>query len=200
MKIITISPIVARQISEVVALDKLCFGGLWNEAGYLRELESPNSSLIALSVAESVAEKNCPDINAKIIGICCLWSIVEEAHFTLLGVHPNYRGQGLGELLLYILFRDAVNRRLKWATLEVKANNYPAISLYQKSGFKVAGRRKGYYQPEGEDALILWNKDLEKPEFSQYLTNWQKKIDNQLSSRYILTWAIRSTLFISNTP
>ena len=186
MKIITISPIVARQISEVVTLDRLCFGGLWNEAGYLRELDSPNSSLIALSVAET----NHPNINSEIIGVCCLWSIVEEAHFTLLGVHPDYRGQGLGELLLYILFRDAVGRRLKWATLEVKASNHPAISLYQKSGFKIAGRRKGYYQPEGEDALILWNKELEKPEFDQYLTNWQKKIDNQLSSRYILTWAI----------
>ncbi len=183
MKILALAPITPEQIPEIVALDKLCFGGLWTEDGYLREIESPKSSLFALSVAKP----NAVNYQSKIIGICCLWSIVEEAHITLLGIHPDYRGQGLGQLLLCVLFKDALKRGLKWATLEVKANNYPAISLYQKVGFKIVGKRKGYYQPTGEDALILWNKDLEKPEFSQYLANWQQKIDVHLSCRYILT-------------
>ncbi len=183
MKTIAIAPITPKQISEIVALDRLCFGGLWTEDGYFRELESPNSSLFALSISEP----NAVNSDSKIIGIGCLWSIVEEAHITLLGIHPDYRGQGLGQLLLYVLFKDARKRGLKWATLEVKANNHPAISLYKKFGFQIVGKRQGYYQPTGEDALILWNKNLEKPEFPQHLANWQKQIDDRLSCRYILT-------------
>ena len=183
MKTIAIVPITSQQISEIVALDQLCFGGLWTEDGYLRELESPNSSLFALSVREP----NLVTFNPKIIGMCCLWSIVEEAHITLLGIHPDYRGEGLGQLLLYVLFKDALKRKLKWATLEVKTNNHPAISLYKKFGFKIVGKRKGYYRSTGEDALILWNKDLERPEFTQHLADWQKKIENRLCCQYILT-------------
>ncbi len=183
MKRIAIAPITSKQISEIVALDKLCFGGLWTEDGYLREIESSQSSLFYLSISEP----NAVNSDNKIIGIGCLWSIVEEAHITLLGIHPDYRGQGLGQLLLYVLFKDALKRKLKWATLEVKANNHPAISLYKKFGFKIVGKRRGYYQQTGEDALILWNKDLEKPDFPQDLAKWRNQIDDRLSRRYILT-------------
>ena len=40
-------------------------------------------------------------------------------------------------------------------TLEVRASNYPAISLYEKLGFIQVGRRPGYYRSPREDALIL---------------------------------------------
>jgi [ribosomal protein S18]-alanine N-acetyltransferase len=181
VKILVTALLIPEQISEIVALDKLCFGGLWSEAGYLREIESPNSSLFALSVRESQAL----DSSSKIIGIGCLWSIVEEAHITLLGIHPDYQRQGLGQLLLYILFQDALHRGLKWATLEVKADNARAINLYQKFGFQIIGKRKGYYQPEGKDALILWNKNLNRPEFAQHLAHWHNTILVRLSDRYL---------------
>lgn len=182
VKILVIAPIIPQQISEIVALDKLCFGGLWSEAGYLREVKSPNSSLLALSIRESPAVES-----SKIIGIGCLWSIVEEAHITLLGVHPDYQKQGLGQLLLCTLLQEALHRGLKWATLEVKADNDRAITLYQKFGFQIIGKRKGYYQPEGKDALILWNKNLPQSEFSQHLANWQKTIEARFSDRYVYT-------------
>ena len=182
LKTIAIASITSEQISEIVTLDQLCFGGLWAEDGYLREIESCQSSLLALAISES----NTVNCGSKIIGIGCLWSIVEEAHITLLGIHPDYRWQGLGQLLLYVLLKDACQRKLKWATLEVKVNNSPAISLYKKFGFKIVGKRKGYYQQTGEDALVLWNKDLEKPEFSQHLEQWWQEIDERLSSRYMI--------------
>ncbi|MGF1542130.1 MAG: GNAT family N-acetyltransferase [Pleurocapsa sp.] len=191
MKILVTAPIISEQISEIMALDQLCFGGLWSQTGYLREIESPNSSLLALSVQESLAikfdqrSKRQGTGDSQIIGIGCLWSIVEEAHITLLGIHPNYQRQGLGGLLLCLLFQDALHRGLKWATLEVKADNQPAINLYQKFGFQIIGKRKGYYQPEGKDALILWNKNLNQPEFSQYLAHWQKTIKSRLADRYL---------------
>ncbi len=180
MKILKIKLLTATQVSEIVALDQICVGGLWTEEAYLREINSPRSTLLALYCANDYAAKS----QYEMIGMGCLWAIVEEAHITLLGIHPHYRRQGLGELLLLTLFEDAIARQLEWATLEVNVNNLPAISLYQKFGFQVAGIRKGYYQPAGEDASILWLKGLQQPEFKSNLSHWQHKLRDRLSKNH----------------
>lgn len=178
MKILEIKPLTPPQVPEMVALDKICLGGLWTEEGYLREIDSPNSSLLALYLVDS----SFKETKYTMIGVSCLWAIVDEAHITLLGVHPRYRRQGLGELLLLTLLKDAIARKLEWATLEVNTNNFGAINLYKKFGFKVAGTRKGYYQPTGDDALILWLKGIQQPDFKCSLSQWQRKTGDRLSN------------------
>ena len=179
MKSLEIKPAIAEQVKDMVALDKLCFGGIWSEKGYLREIDSPNSSLLLLWLKEA-------ELSPKMIAIGCLWSIVKEAHITLLGIHPEYQGQGLGMLLLHSLLTDGVQRNLERATLEVKVTNQPAIQLYEKFGFKVAGKRKNYYPQTGEDALILWLNGLNKPEFQQQLDRWFQDISDRLKTRYLI--------------
>jgi ribosomal-protein-alanine N-acetyltransferase len=98
-------------------------------------------------------------------------------------IHPDYRGRGLGNLLLYRLLKQAVTQGLERATLEVKDSNTKAIYLYKKFGFKLAGKRKKYYQKTGEDALIFWRNDLAKLSFLESLTHWQKQIQSQLSEQ-----------------
>ncbi len=139
-----------QHLDSLVRLDQLCLGGLWTKEGYQRELDSPNSELLGLF-----------DNLDTLIGFGCFWAILEEAHITILMVHPDYRGQGLGQFLLTSLLKAAVQRQLERATLEVRASNTVALSLYQKFGFKVAGTRKGYYPKTGEDALILWRSGLD---------------------------------------
>jgi len=177
VKTIEIKPLIPSQVSEILALDQLCLGGLWTAEAYLREIDSPNSTLIILQLRDDQFESD----EVQIIGMGCLWSIVEEAHITLLGIHPDYRRQGLGQLLLFTLLEDAIARQLKWATLEVNENNIAAIELYQKLGFQVAGKRKGYYQPAGDDALVLWLKGIEQPEFQLDLAQWQQQLRDRLS-------------------
>jgi ribosomal-protein-alanine N-acetyltransferase len=79
------------------------------------------------------------------------------------------------------LHKDACKRKLERATLEVRVSNQIAIFLYKKFGFKVAGRRKNYYQKMGEDALILWRSDLHRPEFVQELEKWGKQVRDRLA-------------------
>ncbi len=78
------------------------------------------------------------------------------------------------------LLKDAIARKLEWATLEVNVNNTKAIDLYQKFGFEVVGTRKGYYQPAGEDAAILWLKDLQQPESKSTIARWEQDINRRL--------------------
>jgi ribosomal-protein-alanine N-acetyltransferase len=158
------------QLTQLVELDRACLGGLWTKKGYQRELDNPDSSLLVLSL-----ESN------SIIGCGCFWAILEEAHIALLMIHPNYQGQGLGQLLLYSLLKKAVNCNLERATLEVQVSNQSAIAVYQKIGFQLAGRRKGYYQKTGKDALILWRGHLNHPRFREDLSHWWSHISDRLS-------------------
>jgi [ribosomal protein S18]-alanine N-acetyltransferase len=146
------------QLPQLLELDQLCFGGLWSLDNYQWELDHPESVLITLS---------SPNYS-YLIGVGCFWSILEEAHITLLAIHPDHQGKGLGKFLLSSLLKEAIKLSLERATLEVKASNEIALSLYQKFGFQIAGRRKGYYQ-DGEDGLVLWCSGLNQPEFSQFL-------------------------------
>lgn len=194
---IKIGSLQAEQLSQVVELDKRCLGGLWSPEGYQRELASPNSSFIILSISPSIRplassnllDSKCLsiptlDTDEAIIGCGCFWAILEEAHITLLMIHPDYQGKGLGQLLLYSLLEDAYKRQLERATLEVKVSNEVARSLYRKFGFQIAGRRKGYYQTTGEDALILWRGDLHRFQFEQNLKTWQEQIRDRLAENH----------------
>ncbi|MBD2450139.1 ribosomal protein S18-alanine N-acetyltransferase [Nostoc sp. FACHB-152] len=159
-------------LSAILELDRACFGGLWTIEGYQRELDSPNSELLGLF---------SPLSSIKLLGMGCFWSILDEAHITILAIHPQYHRQGLGQALLYALLKTACDRGLERATLEVRASNVAAISLYQKFGFKTAGRRRGYYKDNGEDALILWLSDLQYPQFQKTLDHWHTTVSKQLS-------------------
>lgn len=180
MKKIAIKLLTPSQVSEIVALDRICLGGLWTEEGYLREIASDKSTLITLNLTLDLSD---PEGNnqSQMIGMACLWSIVDEAHITLLGIHPEHRQQGLGQLLLLILLKDAIARQLERATLEVNEHNLGAINLYQKYGFQVAGTRKNYYQPAGDDALVLWLKGLQQDTFKTNLRQWQDQLGDRLS-------------------
>lgn len=175
-------PLTQAGIEAAVELDRLCLGGMWSLQGYQRELDSPNSEILVLSPSSPTEKENA------IVGIGCFWAILEEAHITLLAIHPDYQGQGLGQLLLYSLLEKAVQRQLERATLEVRASNQIALSLYQKFGFKEAGRRKKYYPGTDEDALILWCGGLHQPEFSQKLNCWHQQIFSRLAMKGI--WKI----------
>ncbi|MHC0064014.1 ribosomal protein S18-alanine N-acetyltransferase [Nostoc sp. UIC 10890] len=165
----------AEHLSALLELDQACFGGLWTMEGYQRELDSPNSDLLGLF---------SPVSNSMLLGMGCFWSILDEAHITILAVHPQYHRQGMGAALLYALIKTACDRKMERATLEVRASNLGAISLYQKFGFKTAGRRRRYYQDNDEDALILWLPDLQRPKFQATLDQWHSMISDRLDKSF----------------
>ena len=149
----------------LVSLDRLCFGKLWSRDQYLREIDSPNSDIVLLFKEEVLLSYGCG------------WAIVDEAHITILGTHPDHLRQGYARQVLKELLRLAIVREMKRATLEVRAGNLAAIDLYRSLGFEEAGRRKKYYsstqsntQPNTrEDALILWTGGLQSAKYKYLL-------------------------------
>ena len=193
MRFLQIKHLVAEDLNSAVELDRLCFAGLWTIEGYRRELDSPNSDLLGLwtwetddcESAQNRASTGTPplQIPPTLIGIGCLWAILEEAHIIMLAIHPQFQRQGLGQALLLALLKSACDRQLERSTLEVRDSNLVAVSLYKKFGYKEAGRRKRYYEDTGEDALVMWRSGLEKPEFQRYLAVEKREMCDRLHQK-----------------
>jgi [ribosomal protein S18]-alanine N-acetyltransferase len=156
-------------LDRVVELDRLCFGQLWTAAQYQREFDIPNSDILILLDAD----------RSQVLAYGCVWAIVDEAHMTIIAVHPDYQKQQLGSLMLWGLMQAAIQRDLARATLEVKVTNLAAIGLYEKFGFEVAGRRKKYYADTGEDALILWKGRIQEREYRSQLAQIRQTLCQQ---------------------
>ena len=191
MRFLEIKHLAPEHLNSAVELDRLCFDGLWTLENYRRELDSPNSDLLGLwtwEIEDSESSQNRAgthhppplQIPPTLIGIGCLWAILEEAHIIMLAIHPEFQGRGFGQALLWALLKSACDRQLERSTLEVRESNLAAVALYNKFGFKEAGRRKRYYEDTGEDALVMWRSGMEKPEFKEYLAVEKVQISDRL--------------------
>jgi ribosomal-protein-alanine N-acetyltransferase len=76
-------------------------------------------------------------------------------HIMNVAVDPDCRRRGLATALLTRLIERVDDDEARY-TLEVRRSNGPAIELYERFGFLVAGLRRRYYQDNGEDALVMW--------------------------------------------
>jgi [ribosomal protein S18]-alanine N-acetyltransferase len=169
---VTINSISVAEIEAILILDLLCFGGLWSIDSYRRELTNENSHFIGISIDPQLAPAT-----SGLIGFGCFWAILDEAHVTLLGIHPHYQRQGLGKLLLVALLDQARTIEMARSTLEVRASNQGAIELYEQYGFQTVGRRKKYYQDNDEDGVIMWRGGLQHPANAlDQPTRWQLSI------------------------
>jgi [ribosomal protein S18]-alanine N-acetyltransferase len=172
---VSIRSISVVEIESILRLDRLCFGGLWSIDSYRRELENENSHFLAITV-----DRDLEPETEGIIGFGCFWAILDEAHITLLAIHPRYQGRGLGQLLLCGLLDRAREVEMARATLEVRDSNQNALHIYTKYGFETVGRRKKYYQDTGEDGVIMWRGGLQHPYFPAQLQEWMQQLLREL--------------------
>ena len=147
----------ADDIPRVMAIDSLSFPNPWPETTYRFEIsENPSAHLLVLEVEAEQAR-------TQVIGFAGYWFIIDEAHISTLAIHPDWRGRGMGQVLLRALLREAAWRGALSATLEVRRGNRVAQRLYERHGFAVVGRRLGYYSDNGEDALLMTTHEFDFP-------------------------------------
>lgn len=99
--------------------------------------------------------RRAPRHDLSLLGYAGFWMMLDEAHICTLAIRPEWRGRGLGELLVMLLMESALARKARVATLEVRVSNAVAQNLYAKYGFDIVGRRKRYYSDNGEDAYTM---------------------------------------------
>jgi len=78
-----------------------------------------------------------------------------EGDIQTIGVADDARGRGLGRVLMLRLIAEALARGARQVFLEVRADNPSAQGLYRSLGFDDLGVRRGYYQPDNVDAIVM---------------------------------------------
>ena len=146
---VSLRPMALDDLPAVMVLEEELFApDTWTRAMYRDELSHRDTRYYV------VAEDETPDGDRRIVGHAGLIAYDDEAHVATLGVARAYQGEGIGSLLLDALLAEA-DRRSPVVLLEVRAENEVAQGLYRRRGFTEIGRRRGYYQPSGEDAVVM---------------------------------------------
>ena len=138
-----IRPLAYADLPQVIAIERRAFPTPWSLAMFVLELSKPSG--ICLTAFE----------DGVMVGylVCSRYDTVW--HLMNVAVEPARQRQGIATALLVRLFEQA-DRPNEQYTLEVRTSNEPAIRLYERFGFRAAGRRRGYYHDNREDALIMW--------------------------------------------
>ena len=130
-------------VSQVAALEKLCFSDPWSENSVASELENPLSLWL-------IAEEN-----GMVCGYVGSQTVLDETDMMNIAVHPDCRRQGVASALIGELVNQLRERGSHVLRLEVRESNVHAIALYESMGFTQLGLRKNYYRNPKENALIL---------------------------------------------
>ena len=132
-----------RHVPEIAALEKDIFSDPWSEKSLTDTLSGNNSLFL-------VCEKN-----GEVAGYVGCYVVCDEAAITNVAVSSKYRRQGIAEAIISRLQERARERECHVISLEVRVSNTPAISLYEKLGFKIVGTRRGFYSNPREDAYVM---------------------------------------------
>lgn len=134
----------AAHVPQVAQLEAVCFHDPWSEKSVASELDNKLSYWLVALEGDTVA------------GYIGSQTVMGETDMMNVAVHTDHRRQGIAEALILALIHGLKEEMDSHSlTLEVRASNTPAITLYQKLGFKQIGLRKNYYRNPREDALIL---------------------------------------------
>ena len=148
MSDVEIYPLEESYIDDIVNISIMSFPIAWTREAFQNELSNKFARYV-VAIKDDV-----------IIGYGGMWVILDEAHVTNIAVHPEYRGIGVGALIVEALLDVCKFEKAASITLEVRSSNETAQSLYRKYGFEEEGIRKNYYEDNREDAIIMWNRHV----------------------------------------
>jgi ribosomal-protein-alanine N-acetyltransferase len=171
-----------EDLPQVNQIDHEAFPTMWPPPNYQRELKNSLAHYIVVSdetkeyqppapstaprkglsgllarlrLRSNHSDSEPPPTREYIIGFAGIWLMAGEAHITNIAVRESYRRRGIGELLLISLIEMSLGLGAHLVTLEVRASNTTAQSLYAKYGFARVGLRRGYYTDNREDGVLM---------------------------------------------
>ncbi|MBQ1489657.1 MAG: ribosomal protein S18-alanine N-acetyltransferase [Eubacterium sp.] len=133
----------AESLAEI---EKACFTTPWSMEALRQDLIG-NENAIYIVVQGDEGE---------LLGYLSVWCVADEGQIMTVAVMPEHRRKHVASVLMHAMLKVTEERGVKSHTLELRKSNEAALGLYEKFGFQVAGIRPGYYEDDGEDALIMW--------------------------------------------
>ncbi len=141
---VTIERIRSEYIDSVYEIERLSFKDPYPKYLFtMYAIISPETFLVA-KVLDRVVGYVIGVVRGKLLG-----------HIVSIAVHPEFRGRGIGKLLLSRCIEELRRVGVHVVRLEVRVSNYVAIKMYEKLGFRKAYIVRGYYS-DGEDALVMY--------------------------------------------
>ncbi len=190
-----ICPMEPGDVPKVVAIERLSFPTPWLASSFLYELSHNARSCYYVLLRPTVGEAaparrgwlrwlrgviGVPE-ERWVIGYVGLRSQDAEVHITTVAVHPDWRGKGLGELLLLTAMEQALKVECSVVSLEVRPSNQAAQHLYRKYGFRFKDVHRGYYR-DGEDAWLM-EVEVNGDAYPARLTRLRQKLEARLRLR-----------------
>lgn len=131
-----------QHAAEMAVIERECFTLPWSEEQCRAAFGQKAFAAFGLGNGKTLA------------GYISIYHTEDELEILNLAVRPCLRRQGHGLRILRVALRLARKMDMHKVLLEVRDSNTPAISLYERCGFKRVGLRRKYYADTGEDALI----------------------------------------------
>ena len=132
-------------IDGILEIENQSFPTPWSRATFSHEIAGNDFAYYIVALMDK-----------SVVGYAGMWVVLDEGHITTLAVHSTQRRVGIGFKLLNNLIGEAKRQGCIKMTLEARPSNFPALELYEKTGFVSFGLRPGYYSDTGEDAVIMW--------------------------------------------
>jgi [ribosomal protein S18]-alanine N-acetyltransferase len=153
-----ILPMRRRHLRPVVRIEDEVYPRPWTPALFLSEISQRASRRYTVAV-----------IGPMVVGYCGLMIVGDEGHITTLTVDPRWQKHGVGTSLLLDLARVSPSLGVHHLTLEVRMGNATAQVVYRRFGFAPVGVRKNYYAETGEDAIVMWARDINTAGYAERL-------------------------------
>lgn len=194
-----------NDVPRVVEIERLAYTTPWPPSAYRREIQenrmaryivvrdtwmkppTPDATRdeqkrpFPLSLLSRAPATLSPEI-ANIIAFAGLWHMINEAHITTIATHPDYRGRGIGELMLSTLIGVAYTTQAHYVTLEVRVSNSIAQNLYRKYGFAQTHIRRRYYSDNHEDAYVMSTPDITSESYRTRFAELCERLANRLQN------------------
>ena len=164
---LSLEPMRRRHLRAVLRIEERTQAHGWSLGLFLGELSRTRAGEMSGRPADRsylVAQHR-----GRVVGFGGMLFVAGDGHLVTLSTDPDWQRRGVATQLLLALCREALAAGCEQLTLELRASNVPALALYRRFGFAPAGVRKGYYEDNGEDALVLWATDVATPEYGARL-------------------------------
>ena len=123
-------------LDELVYIENSCFSHPLSKDNILKSINNEKYTFLGF------------EIDKKLVGYASIFIVADEAYINNVAVLDKFRKQGIGKRLVDEIINISKENKCTFITLEVRESNFPAISLYEKIGFKKITVRNNYYNNE----------------------------------------------------